>query len=61
MRIKTSEEIYLSGEEKDAFEKVQNILTAIASEVKDENHLIAIKKLSQEIKDFLDDEIEDYY
>lgn len=61
MRIKISEEIFLSSEEADTFDKIKSILQALFEESKDSKNKESIQNLLNDIDYFLEEIITDYY
>ena len=61
MRIKISEEIFLSSEEADAFDKIKSILQVLSEESKDSKNKESIQNLLNDIDHFLEEIITDYY
>lgn len=61
MKFKISEEIFLSSEEADTFNKIESILQALFEESKDSKNKESIQNLLNDVDHFLEEIITDYY
>lgn len=61
MKIKISEEIFLSSEEADTFDKIKSILQALSEESQDSKNKESIQNLLNDVDHFLEEIITDYY